>query len=653
VSEDGVPGRGPRGRKAWALLAFLLGADAPVPRDRLGALLFPDATDGLAALRWNLAELRRVVRRPEAFAGDPVALGLGPEVRADVQLLGAAPWYEVVDSVALDALLLEGMSFPSCPGFELWLEGERQRMAGLAAAVLREAARAQDAAGRPAEAAGYARRLVALRPWDEDAHQLLVRSMTRAGQPDAARAHVDLVVELFRRELGQPPSHALAAAAEPRLARPVGASSTGTLAQLRAGAAAMSAGAPEAGIDSLRRAVAGARVVADPALLVRTLTELGSAQVHAVRGADESGAAALREAVAVAERVGRPALATTACRELGYVDFLRCSSAAAERWLDQAMAAVGDDDAERAWILLLRGSLRSDGGRHGEALPLLQEALRHAERAGDLRAAAMTLTHLGRLHLLREENALAEICLRRALRCAEDGGWLSFVPYPMAWAAEVALRAGDVDAAREQFTAAAVLAAELQDPCWATLAGRGLGLVAAATGDDEAAARLLHDAPAACSRVPDAYIWVEAHALAAQAAHAVSRGLRRAPELVADLDRLASRHGLREWQAEAALLRLAGRQAGALEAARAHVAAVDNPVLARRLAALEADLAVPAADRAAQPGIGKTSSELDAVATLRPAASNTSASANATRRPGLTTRPTARSGPLAAVTARR
>ena len=45
---------------------------------------------------------------------------------------------------------------------------------------------------------------------------------------------------------------------------------------------------------------------------------------------------------------------------------------------------------------------------------------------------------------------------------------------------------------------------------------------------------------------------------------------------------------------EAALLRLAGGQPGALEAARAHVAAVDNPVLARRLAALEAGSAVPA-----------------------------------------------------------
>ena len=144
------------------------------------------------------------------------------------------------------------------------------------------------------------------------------------------------------------------------------------MAQLRAGETAMSAGAADAGIGSLRRAVAGARAVADPELLVHALIRLGSAQVHAVKGADEAGVAALREAVAIAERVGRPGLATAACRELGWVEFLRSRFEAAERWLDRAMATVGADDSERAWILLTRGSLRSDAGRYDEAVPLFR-----------------------------------------------------------------------------------------------------------------------------------------------------------------------------------------------------------------------------------------------------------------------------------------
>ena len=587
VVDDGVEIPGLRGRKAWGLLAYLVGSGAPVPRERLVPLLFPDAEDGLAALRWNLAQLRRCVGNPQSFAGDPVLLTLGAGAKVDVQLLAAAPWYEVTDQIDLGAPLLEGITFPSCAGFELWLEGERSRVAGLATAALREAARAQTASGLPDEAARHARRLVGLEPWDESAHELLVRALAQSGDVVGARAHVELATELFLDELGVAPSRSLAAAAEPVLARPAAASRTRTLAQLQAGMTAMSAGAPEAGLESLSRAVAGARAVADPELLVRALTELGSGQVHAVRGSDESGAAALREAVAVAERVGRPELATAACRELAWVEFLRCRFEPAERWLDRAMTTVGADDAERAWILTIRGSLRSDAGRHAEAGPLLRDAVGHAEKAGEVRAAAMALTHLGRLSVLREEYAGATTDLRRAQQLAEQAGWLSFAPYPLAWLAEVELREGRLEEAADLFGHAHALALEVADPCWETLACRGLGLVAAAKGDDDTAARLLYEAPIACHRFTDTYVWLEAYAVAAHAAHALESGHPRASELVDELDRLASAHGMRELQAEAALLRLRAGLPGALDAARGQVAAVDNPVLAERLERLE------------------------------------------------------------------
>ena len=593
VRADGAELAGPRGNKAWALLAYLVGSGVPVPRERLARLLFPDAADGLAALRWNLAQLRRLVGQPQSFSGDPVTLGLGPSARVDVHVLETAPWYEAVEQVDLGAPLLEGMAFPSCAGFELWLESERQRVLGLSAAALREAARALTAAGRPDEAVPHARRLVRLQPWEENAHELLVRALAQCGNAAEARHHVRTVTELFLDELGELPSRSLAAAAEPVLARPAEASRTRTLAQLRAGTSAMSAGAPEAGIDSLRRAVAGARAVADPDLLVRALTELGSALVHAVRGSDESGVAALREAVAVAERVRRPELSTSACRELAYVEFLRCRFGPAERWLDRAMATVGSDESERAWILFIRGSLRSDAGRHDDAVPLLREAVRHAEQAGDVHAAAMALTHLGRLHVLREEMGEAVAHLRRARHLAEEAGWLSFLPYPVAWLAELALRAGDLDTAAEEFASAHALALEVGDPCWESLACRGLGVVAAERGDGDTAARLLHDAPAACRRFTDAYIWIEAYGLAAQAGHALSRRLPQAPALVDDLDQIASAHGMRELQAEAALLRLQEGLPGALDAARSHIAAVDNPALAARLERLAGDEQAP------------------------------------------------------------
>lgn len=176
VLADGAEVPGPRGNKTWGLLAYLVGSGASIPRERLVSLLFPDAEDGLAALRWNLAQLRRCVGGPKSFTGDPVMLGLGAGTTIDVQLLAAAPWYEVMDHVAVGEPLLSGLTFPSCAGFELWLDGERRRVAALAATALREAARAETASGRPGEAARHARRLVALEPWDENAHELLVRA---------------------------------------------------------------------------------------------------------------------------------------------------------------------------------------------------------------------------------------------------------------------------------------------------------------------------------------------------------------------------------------------------------------------------------------------------------------------------------------------
>jgi len=584
--DDGVRVGGVRGKKGWGLLAYLVSNTAPVPRERLARLLFPDAADGLAALRWNLAELRRITGAPQAFAGDPVALAL-PGVQVDVHVLATAPWYEVIEQVDVASPLLEGLAFPSCAGFELWLDGERHRVAALVAGALREAAREEIASGRADEALGHARRLVALQPWDETCHELLVRALAQSGDVPAARAHVDLVTASFLDELGVAPSRAVAAAAEPLLARPAQASRTRTETQLQAGTSAVAAGASDAGISSLRRAVAGARAVADPELLVRALIHLGSAQVHAVRGADEAGVAALREAVSVAERAGRPALATAACRELAWVEFLRCRFEPAERWLDRAMTTVGSDDSERAWILLIRASLRSDAGRYDEAVPLFLDAVHHAEYAGDQQASAMALTHLGRLRLLRGEDELAAEDLHRAQALAERSGWLTFASYPLSWTAELAVRAGDLDGAGELFSRAHTLALEVGDPCWESLASRGLGLVAARRGDHAAAARFLHDSRTACSRVNDSYVWLEAYGLAAQATHAVSRGLASAEALVDDLARLASEHGMRELQAEAAILRVEAGRADALEAARSLVAAVDNPVLATRLDVLE------------------------------------------------------------------
>jgi hypothetical protein len=57
------------------------------------------------------------------------------------------------------------------------------------------------------------------------------------------------------------------------------------------------------------------------------------------------------------------------------------------------------------------------------------------------------------------------------------------------------------------------LGEQLGDPCWESIAARGLGLVAAANGHRDEALGLLEEAPRLCRRLPDSYLWIEAYAL--------------------------------------------------------------------------------------------------------------------------------------------
>ncbi|HYX80735.1 MAG TPA: SARP family transcriptional regulator, partial [Actinomycetota bacterium] len=74
----------PRGKKVWGLLAYLVLSGRPTTREQLAGLLFADADDPLGALRWNLAEVRRLLGRSEILTGDPLVLELPPDAFVDI-----------------------------------------------------------------------------------------------------------------------------------------------------------------------------------------------------------------------------------------------------------------------------------------------------------------------------------------------------------------------------------------------------------------------------------------------------------------------------------------------------------------------------------------------------------------------------------------
>ena len=97
------------------------------------------------------------------------------------------------------------------------------------------------------------------------------------------------------------------------------------------------------------------------------------------------------------------------------------------------------------------------------------------------------------------------------------------------WLAEADLAAGELPAGRERFDMLG-----LRRPSSATraegAAGQGLGRIACREGRVPAGLRLLEEARRRAASFPDAYVWVEAYALAELASAAVEAGHRRARE---------------------------------------------------------------------------------------------------------------------------
>jgi DNA-binding SARP family transcriptional activator len=580
IERDGAPAV-PRGRKAWAVLAYLLLAERPPSRRQLAELLFGEADDPLGALRWTLAELRRALGAPALFAGDPISTGLGAGVTVDLAVLAGEP-ADPERLLELDGELLDGVGVAGSPTFESWLVVERHRLASAAEARLRQAAQALLADGQPARAVAYASRAVARNPLEEGNHELLVRSLAAAGDRVAALRQVAVCEDTLRRELGVEASPALRDAVDIPAGSPHGRPASGRAAvtsQLDAGRAAIAAGAVQAGIDSLRRACADAAAYPDSALQARALAALGGALVHSLRGRDEEGAVVLHEAVRLAIETGDRDTAGTAYRELGFVEVQAGRRQTAETWLARA-EALAEHDAQLAAVLGVRGMNASDMGDYPDAFRYLHGSVERARSGDDPRQQAWSLSVLARAHLLRDERSQAAAALADALELVRAERWMAFLPWPEALQAELDLRTGRVDAAADQLEHAWALACHLGDPCWEGMTARGLGLVSAARGDHARARAWLTEARTRCNQTTDRYQWVSAYVLDAAVATALDRDdVAEGARQVDALASLAARGGMRELVVRAHLHRSRLGDRSALATARLLAAGIDNPAL--------------------------------------------------------------------------
>lgn len=586
VERDGVPCPRPRGRKAWAVLAYLLLNEAPVPRRRLIDLLFAEADDPLRALRWNLSEIRRSTG-VEVQGREGLTVAVPAPFLVDVVVLTQGTWVEASALPSVGRPLLEGHSYPGAPGFDAWLAATRTNLTARAAGAVREAAFSQLGAGRFDEARDLATCLVDLDPFDDASHALLVRSLVGGGRTSDAALHVARVTDLFARELGVAVGDEVAAALDvtPGAATTAPASgSAGVHALLEAASAALQAGAVDAGLECFRRAAAEAHCTGDARLKARALYESGSALLHSGRARQAESSAALHSAIAVSETTGDTALAARAYRELAWIELMAGRQPTMDELLDKALSLAGSDPALDGAVSIARGWGLFETGHYARARDVLCRALEIARQHEEVVTMVWALSLLGGIHSSRGEvddarrylDEAAELTLRHAL--------VGFSPVPTGKRAETELIDGRVDVALDLARDASSTAHRLRDPCMSSLADRELGLAHVRQGDVDRGMKLLGDARMFPLRVPDTQ-WKSARALDALCSIAVEQGFEQAGTWIDDLEAIAARTGMTELVAHAYLHRHARGDDDALTAASAIAAGVDNPILHDRIAA--------------------------------------------------------------------
>ncbi len=580
IERDGVIGPAPRGHKTWVLLAALILAHRAVSRAWAAEVLFANADDPRAALRWSIAELRRKLGDAATLQGDPLTVRFAAGTTVD--LLDEAP-QEALRLVVGHriARLLEGVELPDLPDGEQWLARSRETCRRRVVTRLIAAAETSLAQGASSEAVMAADALVADDPLDEARHLLLVRALAATGDRAAAVAAVQRCQAVLMRELGVAASPVLLAAACVPARAPVELVDRDRILSrtlLEAARSALASGAVQVGLAHLADAEAAAHRSSDELLLSEVLFARGSAVVHAVASSDSQAREDLRRSAALAIAGGRPTAAASALRELAF------ARASARHPLDGLLAraeALSDDDpAEHAAVLGIRAFARLDDGRYTLALADFTASMRSAEAAGAGRQLAWAWTLRARAHLQRGDLAAAGDDLSGAAHLVQELRWTAFVPFVRAQQGMLAVRENRLGDAADLIASGWTTATLTGDRCWLSLLAQVAGLVAAGQGRPQEALTVLADAYAAQDRTLDRCRWIDASLLDSLVAVAAAVDPARAMRAAVRLGEVAERDRMPEYAFRSAAWRLQLGDTQARAKALATLEDVDNPALA-------------------------------------------------------------------------
>lgn len=213
VERDGVPVSAQLPAKGQALLYYVAALGRPQSRAGLAALLWGELGQAAARanLRLTLTRLRRVLGDSVRIADGEI--GLAASSRIDLHEAGAV--VERIDRAPLDELeaaaqrmsgeFLEDFALADANAFEEWVDGERTRTRRAACRLWQRIGALRHASGDVDGAIDACRVRIRLEPWDEAAHEALMRRLAASGRPLAAIAQYEMLRRTLAEELGARP----------------------------------------------------------------------------------------------------------------------------------------------------------------------------------------------------------------------------------------------------------------------------------------------------------------------------------------------------------------------------------------------------------------------------------------------------------------
>ncbi len=218
LSRCGMPVTGFVSNKVPALLCYLAVTGRPHLRATLAGLLWGEWADAAANanLRQALSNLRRLLAPYLLITPQTVEFNRDGPYWLDVEVLNSrssprATWADTDIALLGEAIalyqgeFLQGFHVRDAPAFEEWVLGQREHWRQIALQALRTLADHFTAQDNVAEAVRYTTRLLALEPWQEQAHRQMMQLLARSGQREAALAQYETCRRVLAQELGVEP----------------------------------------------------------------------------------------------------------------------------------------------------------------------------------------------------------------------------------------------------------------------------------------------------------------------------------------------------------------------------------------------------------------------------------------------------------------